>query len=81
MVKLLHLYRLNIADSNNFDYSGIWETISVTGLPDYPMWKLNRIASFSNASVGETLELPQFIIERYGYAIDRVALVGTKIKD
>jgi hypothetical protein len=82
MIKLLHLYRfMDVSDSAGFDYSGLWETIGVKELQSkHPMWQFRRVASFNGSEVGQALELPQFIVERYANSIDRSALIGIPIE-
>jgi hypothetical protein len=78
-IKLLHLYRFKgITDSDNSDYSGLWETIECRNLQgDSPIWRLRRVASFTpGTSVGDTIDLPQFIVERYANRINRATLNG-----
>ncbi len=82
MIKLLHLYNFgDISNSDNFDYSGLWETVGVKGFStSTPTWTLRRAASFTvGGKVGEKIEIPQVIIEMFGSCVNRSSLKGVRV--
>lgn len=78
MIKLFNLYTFCNTHSDDFDLSGIWETVAVRGFDTSdPKWELERRYSTTVESpVGQTIFLPTVVMEKFARRIRRSALDG-----
>lgn len=67
MIKLLSLYTFGNTHSDDFDLSGIWETVAVRDFDtSSPKWELQRRYSTAvDSTVGQTIFLPSVVMEKF----------------